>query len=224
MGLFDCRCMITGVSLKGADTVVVLLGQNETAYYPISLGIKGQYNRVGGIDQPATEDANMRLVLNHFRAKQQSGELDLGRPSKNIYELLGEFAEYIDWDDASNISPGAVVYALICRAIWEAIVRSAPAAMRFDQLFAGVREAKEIYRGDQTEVVDPVRELAAVNDFLTRRGIAWTPPELPNQDQAEDMREYLAEARQAFQDSASVLAGLCDYEAEVHDELLVDED
>jgi hypothetical protein len=218
--------MITGVSLKGADAVVVLLGQTETFCYPISLGISGQYNRVGGIDQPAREDANMRLVLNHFRSKQRNGELDIATPFANIYELLSEFAEYIDWDDASGRIPGAIVYALICGAIWDAIADSAPVAsepttLLFDQLFAATPEAQEIYSGNLADLAGPVRELAAVNSFMARREIAWTPPELPNQDWPEDMRAYLATARQTYQNVPTILAGLDAYEAEVA-RLLVD--
>lgn len=224
MGLFDCRCMITGVSLKVSQTVVVLLGQTETAYYPAALGIKGLYNRVGGIDQPATIDANMRLVLNYFRAKQQSGGGDWG-PFTNIYEMLSEFADYIDWDDASVTTPGVITYALICGEVWDALVRAAPemsvsTETLFARLFANVPEAQEIYAGRLSEVAASIRELTVVSDFVQSRGIAWTQPELPNQDEPSDMRAYLAAARQTFADSPAVLAGLNAYEFEVRNELV----
>ena len=58
--------------------------------------------------------------------------------------------------------------------------------------------------------------------FLTSRGMAWKPADDPGQDYAEDMREYLAEARRGFSDSAMILAALLAYEREVGD--LLEED
>jgi hypothetical protein len=53
MGFYDCRCMITRISLRGARAVlvpIILLSQSENRYAPFGLGIKGTYNRLGSID------------------------------------------------------------------------------------------------------------------------------------------------------------------------------
>jgi len=69
MGFYDCRCMATGVSLKGADAALVLLHRAAGEYAPISLAIKGNYNRLGAIDG-VDEDANTRLVLRTIDMQQ----------------------------------------------------------------------------------------------------------------------------------------------------------
>src|SRR5262245_36531671 len=72
MGFYDCRCMATGVSLKGADAALVLLQQAAGQYAPVALAIKGNYDRLGSIDG-IEEDANTRLVLRFFLGGLQSG-------------------------------------------------------------------------------------------------------------------------------------------------------
>lgn len=72
MGLYDSRCMITGVSLKGADAALVLLQPAANGYVPISLAIKGYYNRLGSIDG-IEEDANTRLVLRYILDRSGAG-------------------------------------------------------------------------------------------------------------------------------------------------------
>jgi hypothetical protein len=39
VGFYDQRCMVTGVSLKGARTVLVLPGRTGDAHYPIALPV-----------------------------------------------------------------------------------------------------------------------------------------------------------------------------------------
>src|SRR5262252_9175675 len=68
VGFYDCRCMVTGVSLKGSDAAAVLLQKAAGVYRPIALAMKGNYNRLGTIDH-ISEDANTRLVLKFFLAK-----------------------------------------------------------------------------------------------------------------------------------------------------------
>ena len=73
MGLYDCRCMISGVSLKNASAMLVLLQESRGALMPIALGIKGSYNRMGTIDG-IEQDANTAAILKFFRDLQASGE------------------------------------------------------------------------------------------------------------------------------------------------------
>ena len=92
----------------------------------------------------------------------------------------------------------------------------------FQEMFHESPVAWRIYSGSSAEVADHVREFAAVCSFMTSRGMAWEPADDPGQDYAEDMQEYLAEARRGFDDSTTILAALLAYEREVG-ELLQDD-
>jgi hypothetical protein len=52
---------------------------------------------------------------------------------------------------------------------------------------------------------------------MTSREMAWKPADDPGQDYADDMLQYLTEARRAFIDSTVILAALRAYELEVAD-------
>jgi len=66
MGFYDCRRMVTGVSLKGAGAALVLLHQSSDQYVPMALAVKGNYNRLGSIDG-IDEDANTQSALRFFQ-------------------------------------------------------------------------------------------------------------------------------------------------------------
>lgn len=111
MGLFDCRCMITGVSLKGAKAALVLLQQSADQSRPFALAIKGNYNRLGSIDG-IDEDSNTQLVLRFFLASLRSGTFAVDEddlrghrcfPIRTIEDLLQGFERNM------NESSGAAV-------------------------------------------------------------------------------------------------------------------
>ena len=161
MGLYDCRCMVTGVSLKGADAVLVLLEGADSTFLPAALGIKGNYNRGGGIDL-IEEDENVSLVEAYFRQKLRSGEFVV-----KDYYLGGESysekysAEWFLWVLERNINddPEAavlygqpLVFALVCKAVWNSIARSAAPLDDSDEevfrrLFDGRSVPSDIYGG-----------------------------------------------------------------------------
>jgi hypothetical protein len=229
MGFYDCRCMVTGVSLKGAGAALVLLQPTGAVHHPIALSIKGAYNRLGGIDQ-IKEDANTELILRYFLDKLKRGDLVVDQnylrthklyPIENLEQLLAAFERNINDNDAAAVLSGRpVVFALVAGAVWGAVAAaapppSAPASTVFQRLFKGVPAADGIYRGHLTQVSGPLRELAGVHKFLAGRGLTWRPAEDPSQHSADEMRAYLEAARQAFRDAPVVLQGLKAYEAEV---------
>src|SRR6266542_4677180 len=224
MGFYDYRCMATGVSLKGASTALVLLGRTASGPHPLTLAITGQYNRLGAIDG-IQEDDNTRLILTYFLGKLGKGELvlDEERRIEDIEQLLGLVERCVTMDqDAVVLDGSRVLFALICRAVWDAIARAGgatdePNTALFERLFQDVPVARDIYRGNLTKVSRPLRELAAVHDFFTGRGIGWRPPEDPEQHYADEMRRYLRAARRTFRDCPAVLKGLDAYEQEVRD-------
>ena len=233
MGFFDARCMVSGVSLKGSSAALVLLEQIADAYRPIALAITGTYNRLGCIDN-IQEDDNTDLILNFFLEKLNSGEFvakahyfePKGRSS--IEHLLHSFERNInDYPTAAVLGGRPIVFALICKTVWDTLARAGPTSggspeQWFGQLFKDVFIAEGIYRGKLPSVSRHLRELHAVADFLGRRGLAWRPADDVSQHYPEEMRQYLDEARQAFHDSDVILEALKDYEDEVSD-LLTDD-
>src|SRR5207253_11225024 len=101
---YDCRCLITGVSLKGDDAALVLLEQTDSDHAPIALAITGAYNRLGSIDN-IEEDDNTTLVLGYFLDKLRTGEFLIDQdyfrradhyPIKDVEQLLWGFERNIN--------------------------------------------------------------------------------------------------------------------------------
>jgi hypothetical protein len=236
MGFFDCRCMATGVSLKGADAALVLLQHLSDQYVPLVLAIKGNYNRLGSIDGIG-EDANTRLVLRFFLDSMRSGSFTVEEeylrghrcfPIRTIDDLLQGFERNMNDGPGQAVLDGqSVEFSLIARAVWDTIAQLAPrsidsALTAFERLFRSSPVASAIYTGSLDAVSEHVGEFAAVDSFLASRALPWRPTTCAGQDYPEEMRNYLDEAKQAFSDSPTILAALQRYEHEVGD-LLVDE-
>jgi hypothetical protein len=236
MGFYDCRCLVSGVSLKGADAALVLLQQSGQTHQPIALAITGNYNRLGCIDG-IDEDDNTQIVFDYFLQKLESGdfvvEADYLRagdyyPIDDVEKLLACFERNVnDHHNAAVLGGRPVVFALISRAVWDALARAVPrprgsARDWFRRCFAG-SASEELYRNKLTKVSAHLQEFAAVSEFLTAREIPWGVADHPGQDYAEEMRQYLAEARRTFADSPVMLEALDDYESEVRDLLEDDE-
>jgi hypothetical protein len=223
MGFYDCRCMVTGVSLKGADAALVLLQEAGETHHPVALPVRGTYNRLGSLDG-IREDANTALILRFFLDRLRRGELVVDPsclPVENVERLLAAFERNINDNSAAAVLSGRpVVFALTSRAVWDAVASaapplSAPTATVFQRLFKGVRLAEGIYRGNAAAVAGHLQGLVGVHQFLATRGLTWRPAEDAAQHSSGEMRAYLEAARQAFRDAPAVLKGLKDYEAEV---------
>jgi hypothetical protein len=233
MGLYDYRCMVTGVSLKGADTALVLLEELDLRHRPIALAITGNYNRLGSIDG-IDEDGNTEFVFAYFRDKHESGELVVD-PGELEYRGMGDIEALLALIERNvTESPNTVLlngrsifYALICQAVWKAIVRAYKPKEEsytdlFARLFEGVPIAEGIYNGHLTKVKRHLADLAAVSDFLTSRGLTWKRPNPENEGEAsqhygEEMRQFLEEAKRAFHDCSTVLQGIAAAESEAGD-------
>lgn len=222
MGLYDCRCMISGVSLKGAGTVLVPLQATGGIFSPIALGVTGIYNRLGSIDM-IEEDASTAMLLEFFLGKLATGEFVVDEnylrnhefyPIERVEQLLGGFERNInDHPRAALLDGRPVLFSLISKSIWQALVRVAtPRAITHEALFP-------IY-GNRSELLqEQIRELAAIVDYLNSRGLAWQRADNPEQHYSDDMLAFLDEARLKFSDCEAVLEGLRTYEREVQEEL-----
>lgn len=232
MGFYDNCCMVTGVSLKGSDAALVLLERRKAAYRPAALAVKGAYDRLGSIDGIDHRDANCRLIYDYFSGKVKSGELAVdeaemravGRwPVKNLEAVLWAFERNMNDGGQHHLNGRPIVFALICRAVWDALAQTADAraktpSAQFAELFKDSAIADEIYKSSLTKVAAHLRELHAVCGFLAQQRIKWQPAEADSgQHYGEEMREFLQEARRRFKKSAVVLEALKDYEKEVAD-------
>ena len=236
MGFYDCRCVITGVSLKGAEAALVLLHQSSDQYVPQALAVKGNYNRLGSIDG-IDVDANTHSLLRFFQESLRSGAFTADEeylrghgcfPIQTIEDLLQGFERNMnDGEGIAVLNGQSVVFALIARAVWDTIAETAPtpvepALTSFKRLFKASPVGLEIYAESVEAVSKHIGELAAVDSFLTGRGLSWRPSEATGQDYPEEMRQYLDEAREIFSDLPTILSALRRYEQEIGD-LLIDE-
>src|SRR5262245_5127252 len=131
MGFYDCRCMVTGVSLKGVDASLVLLNKSADQYRPFALAIRGNYNRLGSIDG-IKEDANSRLVLGYFLNALGAGSFTVDEqylrlcecfPIRTIEQLLQGFERNMNDGPGHAVLDGqSVEFALIVQAVWDGIV------------------------------------------------------------------------------------------------------
>jgi len=225
--------MVSGVSLKGADTVLVLLENAGSSYLPAALGIKGKYNRLGGIDM-IEEDESVNLIEGYFQNKLRSGELKIedrylqsppqGFSQKYSAEWFIEVLERnINEDPQAAVLNGRpLVFALICKAIWNSITSSAQASDAsdenlFSRLFDGRSIPSAIYNGGLTTVRPQLAELYAITEFFRAGEIVWIFTEADSQHYDDEMNNYLSAAREAFAGDSFVLRGLDDYESEVED-------
>lgn len=237
MGFYDFRCAVSGISLRGADAVLVVLEPDGDQYRPVTLGVTGCYDRLGSIDN-IKEDLNTALVTTYFRDRATAGDFvlnaqyahDYGNPPRDIESLLGYFERNVS--DSSERYPAATLFgrrlfsALVALPVWTALASAfAPDSRNperwFKEVFRGSPAAEEMYQGHVPELTSHIGELFAVNSFLEARALAWSLPD-GMQHYGAEMRQYLNEAQSAFHDVPAVLAALAQYAEEV-DDLLHDE-
>lgn len=60
MGLFDVHCSYSGVALSGDTQLVLLLGDDDAGWVPISAPFRGTYDRLGGLDEAEPDEASHR--------------------------------------------------------------------------------------------------------------------------------------------------------------------
>ncbi|MCX4094768.1 hypothetical protein [Nocardia sp. alder85J] len=240
MGYFDTNCLVTGVSLRPVDATLVVLQRVPGAYRPITLGMTGTHDRYGAIDG-IEEDLNTDLVVGYFRARQRDGrfaapewdcdETEVDVLVAGIARTCGAVA-FPDFPAgfpiATALDGEMIVHALIARPVWDALTQVAIRANdtvenQFERIFGPDSPATEIYRDRLTDLEKPIRELAAVTDFLSTHGLIWAPPPEPAQryptvgygaiHTGDDVRDYLRRAQRDYQDIPGVRLALTRYAA-----------
>jgi hypothetical protein len=228
MGMWDLRCMVTGLPLTPNDpATAVLLTRTGDGYRPAALGLRGSYNCYGTVDS-VVEDVNAGLVWAYALERLADGRLAVGageslEPADTVEHLLEavernqlSFAS----EDLEAVEPavtldGETIYhALVYQPVWDGLSASAaldqgPVDGLFGRLFGRSGMAFEIYHGRLAEVSGPIRQLGVVDDFLAARGQGWAPPgeerqrypvDLGARFSVSELRDFVAEARRDFSD------------------------
>jgi hypothetical protein len=240
MGSYHCVCMLTGVSLRPSDVVAVLLRKRDQTYAPIALPVFGGFDQAGGIDS-IEEDAHTALLIEFFTAQLRTGRFvaqDYSHKHLIWPERSADYFSVIDglfgliernttmwhfWGDGVDpyvtIDGDPVVFALLARPVWEAIVEAADQptatdAELLDNAFGGDVVAHDLYDGHLSEVTSALRAFAVVNDFVRAHDVAWTPPGFgkygTNYEQHfdDEIVEYLQRARDDWRDSPAIQTGV----------------
>jgi len=219
MGFYDYRCMVTGVSLKGAVAALVLLAPDGAKLRPIALPVFGEYNRLGAID--VKPDENSTAIWTFFSAEAVAGNVvgnENGLDWADCESLLGAIERGVTEADVYlTLAVEPISFALISQAIWRAIVSKTAD----DGVFRPHPTFARIYAGASDACRENAVALAQVDTFLRTTGCDWTKPIDPGQHY-EEVRTFLDEAKRSFSQSPIILKGLADYEQEVA-KLLADE-
>jgi hypothetical protein len=235
MGFYHCVCMLTGVSLRPSDAVAVLLRKRDQSYAPIALPVFGNYDQQGGIDS-IEENAHTRLLIEFFTAQLHTGRfvaqdyfhdhLIWPEPSADYFSVIDGLFGLVErnttmWhfsgdgtDPYVTIDGDPVVFALLARPVWDAIVDSAEQPTATDtqllnSAFGADVIAHDLYDDHLSEVAPALSGFAVVNDFLRAHEVAWTPPGFGRygtnyHQHFEEMAEYLQRARVDWRDSPAI--------------------
>ena len=247
MGFYDTTCMITGVNLgSSVGTAVVLLHQaSRGQYFPISLGIHGTYDGFGSIDWVPV-DLNAVLLTRFFSDAHRTGRFQvedqtrLNDPHRLDPDIDIEFLLHLVertvscsdlFDHAGTYPPSTVldgdpvVFAMIAQPVWDAIAAE-PDSLRLDLTTSafgpGADVAAEIYGEHLDQLGEPLRQFAAVSDFIASQPLLrWAPPNDPVQRfphgsgiqfGTELSRRFVEKARHDYRGVTAIQTALDDYE------------
>lgn len=244
MAYYDTTCLITGINVGGGvDTAVVLLHRTPAGQYcPISLGIHGTYDGFGCIDGvPA--DLNSALLTRFFSAAHRAGRFEARDhthtgdpnwfdPDIDIESLLYLVERTTTCSDlyGQPYAPGTmldgdpVVYAMIAQPVWNAIAsqnRSPRTNLTTAAIGPGAHIAADIYGQHLGQLIEPLRQFAAVSDFIaTRPLLRWAPPNEPVQRYARGSgvrfsaaasRRFVEDARREYRNYPAIQTALDSY-------------
>lgn len=241
MGCYDVNCAITGVSLTYTEAAMVILSRSPGGVYrPAALPMIDHYDYYGGI---APDDSrNTELIAAGIAQATKSGRYwtDDGWPpggwDPSIHDVISNLVRNMsDWlglyegaeppSDSGTMFDGVpLVFALVARPVWDAIVADREGeidvATAFVDVFGDEPLPRALY-GCGGGVPSPeLTALAAVDRFLTARGMRWqshadglASDGFGQQHTDEEMLGWLDRARTRFAGDPVVLAGLDAYGA-----------
>ncbi|QIV79569.1 hypothetical protein [Mycolicibacterium frederiksbergense] len=244
MGFYDTTCLITGINLgSSVDTAVVMLHRTPDGHYcPISMGIHGTYDGFGCIESvPA--DLNAALLTRFFSAAHRTGRFQAHDhthagdphwfdPDIDIESLLFLVERTTTCSNLYDgpFPPGTVldghpvVFAMIAQPVWDAIAaqnRSPRANLTTAAFGPGADIAASIYGQHLGQLVEPLRQFAAVSDFIASRPLLrWAPPNDPVQRyprgsgvlfSTEESRRFVEDARAEYRGYPAIQNALDTY-------------
>ncbi|NMD56940.1 MULTISPECIES: hypothetical protein [Tsukamurella] len=241
MGMYDVNCAITGVSLTYTDAAMVILSRAPGGVYrPAALPMIGHYDYYGGITPD--DSRNTELIAAGIAQATKSGRYwtDDGWPpggwDPSIHEVISNLVRNMsDWlglyegaeppSDSGTMFDGMpLVFALVARPVWDAIVadgeRELDVATAFVEVFGDEPLPHALYGCGGGAPSSELTALAAVDRFLTARGLRWQSHAdglaldgFGQQHTDEQMLGWLDRAHTRFADDPVVLAGLDAYGA-----------
>jgi len=224
---------------------VVLLHRVAAGQYsPISLGIHGTYDGFGSVDGVPL-DLNTTLLTRFFSEAYRAGRFqaeDQTRsdnpkwfdPDIDIESLLylvertvscsDLYDHQMPWPPSTVLDGDPVVFAMIAQPVWDAIAaqdHSPRMSLTTSAVGPGADVAADIYGEHLDQLVEPLRQFAAVSDFIaTRPLLRWAPPNEPlqrfphgsgHQFSTEDIRRFIDEARREYRGVTAIQTALDDY-------------
>lgn len=224
MGLFDYRCMISGLSLKSSKTTLILLEKAGDNYLPIALPVFGQYNRLGAIDM-IEENKNTKDILTFFQSKINSGEIKVDweevywqgeflKKIENIEQLFTAIERSVTMEyDCVTLNKQRIEYSLINTRIWNEIV-----CFDFENKEPNLipsKTWKEIYNQPNSDYDYLEHQFKKAQNFLNKHNLKWTPPNDSGQHYDEEVNDYLEQAKSKFIDEPLMMNGILAYEKEL---------
>ena len=221
MGLYDYRCMITGLSLASSKTILVLTAKYETTYLPVALPVSGQYNRLGAIDM-ITEDQNCASILAYFQSKINSGDVKVDwsevywngsflNQIVNIEQLFTAVERGVTMEyDCVTLHNNRIEFSLIDATIWAELIHFDGTQQETNRSHPDTWH--EIYKNPVPDYDQSVIAFNNVQCFLDKHKIKWLPPNDSGQHYEEEVAAYLEAAKSKFQDEPLILKGIAEYE------------
>lgn len=196
MGFFDFRCLASGLSLCGERAVAIWLLRDGEKFVPISLPVRGAYDRLGSVDGVKT-DSNTARLLDAFESALAAKRLKLKGDAawtwKNDSHVHGmervlRVIERSTSQGEASLSGKELALTLVHERIYDAVVAAtrAPLDVNTTDLIAlafphaeGRRIYASVAEAPQTEREAMRRDLEgfiAFSRWLTARGEWNTAP------------------------------------------------
>jgi hypothetical protein len=215
MGMFNERCMVTGIRLHEV-TVVLLTEQDDGSFQACTLPVEGRWDYYGGIEELVNDAHCAHLVAalrdairnKSLRVDFDACDRDPVGPSDDgptLYSKLVNALGSDAFDKGRNAVLGRrlVRAAMIAREVADALTASTRAkGLQLQDLIAWKKQGELFYsRCSRARLADGVRRLSALQQALRSRRIQWSPTGPTYTQFSGD------EARQAIHEGAVRYAG-----------------
>lgn len=214
MGFFDQRCMISGLSLMPAETVLIFLEKKDNNFLPLSLPLFGNYNRFGAIDS-IQEAQHITHLFSFFKQHDEVEEdmfVDWNEAGLECFESINDVMLAVERGvtqeyDTVKIKDRPISFCLISKLLWEEIVKEENkiSEINFSDFHA------EAYRNQPSDYALLLCEMQQIQCFLNLHQLTWHPPNDGSQHYEEDVRKFAEEARTKFSGNETIRKAINGY-------------